>query len=143
MYDSYLLKNVLQFLESQKLDIFQENRVYCKLVILFTVIFFVYFSRCGQLCVRSFQSLIWCQHVLVHSWLIFDYLTFFERDYVQSWQLSIFIRHSTHYLFSDYQKRKVNFRNQRSRHHLAAGYTTIMSRSLKETVNRVMCDRGT
>ena len=67
----------------------------------------------------------------------------FERDYVQSWQLSIFIRHSTHDLFSDYRKRKVNFRNQRSRHHLAAGYTTIMSRSLKETGNRVMCDRGT
>ena len=39
-------KNFLHFLESQKLHIFQENRVYCKLIILLTVIFFcLFFSQ--------------------------------------------------------------------------------------------------
>ena len=57
-------------------------------------------------------------------------------------QLLIIIIHSTHYLFSDWQKRTVNFRNQRLGSHLVADYTIIMSRTLKVTGNHVMYDRG-
>ena len=40
------------------------------------------------------------------------------------------------------RKRKVNFRNQRLRRHLATGYAIIMSRTLKDTGDHVMYDRG-
>ena len=40
------------------------------------------------------------------------------------------------------RKRTVNFRNQRLGRHLAADYTTIMSRTFKVTGNHVMYDRG-
>ena len=40
------------------------------------------------------------------------------------------------------QKHRVNFQNQRLRHHLAADYTIIITRTLKVTGNHVMYDRG-
>ena len=40
------------------------------------------------------------------------------------------------------RKPTVNFPNQHLRHHLAADYTIIMSRTLKVTANHVIFDRG-
>ena len=49
--------------------------------------------------------------------------------------------HWTRYLFSDWQKRAVNFRNQRLWRHIAADYRIIITRTLKVTGNHVMYDR--
>ena len=49
---------------------------------------------------------------------------------------------STHYLFSDWPKVTMKFRNQHLGRHLATDYTIIVSRTLTVTDNPVMYDRG-